>query len=90
MLLCYATCSLYLVLVSVASLPQLREAVEDRLHFFSEECDSLQGFHLLVDWAGGFGGVAGGMAQDIRDEFPAKGLLFVLLSPLSQALDQVC
>ena len=69
---------------------QFQHALEDQLHFFVEECDHLQGFHLLADWDTGFGAVASAVAQEIRDEFGGgKGLLTVLSSPLAQPLDKV-
>ncbi len=68
---------------------QFRDSFEDKLHFFSEECDHLQGFQLLVDWDGGFGGVASGIATEIVDEYSSKGLVTFLASPLTQSLDKV-
>ncbi len=68
---------------------QFRDSFEDKLHFFSEECDHLQGFQLLVDWDGGFGGVASGIAMEIADEYSSKGLFTLLASPLTQPLDKV-
>lgn len=59
------------------------------MHFFVEECDRLQGFHLLSDWTNGFGGLAGCIAQDLRDEYGSKGILTVLSSPLDIPLDKV-
>ncbi|XP_064390444.1 protein misato homolog 1-like [Halichondria panicea] len=66
-----------------------RDSFEDKLHFFSEECDHLQGFQLLVDWDGGFGGVASGIAMEIADEYSSKGLFTLLASPLTQPLDKL-
>ena len=66
------------------------DSFEDRLHFFAEECDHLQGFHLLVDHDTGFGAVGSHFAQEIADEFGSKGLLSIISSPLVTPLDQVC
>ena len=49
----------------------------------------MQGFQLLVDWDGGFGGVASGIAMEIADEYSSKGLFTLLASPLTQPLDKV-
>ena len=68
---------------------QFQTQLEDKLHFFVEECDRLQGFHLLCDWTNGFGGLAGCIAQDLRDEYNSKGILTVLSSPLDTALNKV-
>ena len=68
---------------------QFRVQLEDQLHFFVEECDSLQGFHLLSDWLGGFGGLASCIAEDLRDEYGTKGILTFLSSPLDTPFDKV-
>ena len=69
---------------------QFRYSFEDKLHFFIEECDHIQGFHLLVDWDNGFGGLGVCLAQELADEYSTKGLLSFIASPLSQPLEQVC
>ncbi|XP_077112775.1 protein misato homolog 1 isoform X3 [Ranitomeya variabilis] len=51
------------------------EEVEDRLHFFTEECDYLQGFQLLCDIQGGFSAVGVRMAELLHDEYPGRGIL---------------
>lgn len=66
----------------------LKESFEERLHFFVEECDSLQGFQLLVDVDDGFGGLGGCLAQELADEFSQKGVLAVTLSPMTRPLDK--
>lgn len=70
-------------------LKQFKEAFEDRLHFFAEECDSLQGFQLLVDTDDGFAGLGGCLAQELAEEYGPKGILSVSTSPRTQPLDQV-
>lgn len=55
--------------------------IEDRLHFFAEECDNLQGFHFLVDTYDGFGGLAAALMEEVADEFSGKGLLTFSLAP---------
>lgn len=42
---------------------------EERLRFFAEECDALQGFHLLASPSDGFGGLAAALLGDIRDDY---------------------
>ncbi|XP_069806822.1 protein misato homolog 1 [Dendropsophus ebraccatus] len=51
------------------------EEIEDRLHFFTEECDYLQGFHILCDLHNGFSGVGVRMAELLHDEYPGRGIL---------------
>lgn len=68
---------------------QLKESIGDRLHYFVEECDSLQGFHLLVDQDDGFGGLGGCLVAELADEFSQKGVLAVPLCPRTSPLDQV-
>ena len=54
-----------------------------------EECDSLQGFQLLVDQDDGFGGLGSCLAEELADEFSQKGILTVPLCPRTSPLDQV-
>uniref|UniRef100_A0A2K5S461 Protein misato homolog 1 n=1 Tax=Cebus imitator TaxID=2715852 RepID=A0A2K5S461_CEBIM len=42
---------------SVLKEPKYQEELEDRLHFYVEECDHLQGFQILCDLHDGFSGV---------------------------------
>ncbi|XP_053330545.1 protein misato homolog 1 [Spea bombifrons] len=49
--------------------------IEDRLHFFTEECDYLQGFQILCDLHNGFSGVGARMVELLQDEYPGRGLL---------------
>ncbi|XP_018420726.1 PREDICTED: protein misato homolog 1 [Nanorana parkeri] len=58
------------------------EEVEDRLRFFSEECDYLQGFHILCDTHNGFSGAGAKMAELIHDEYPGRGILSFGTSPV--------
>ena len=60
---------------------QFQESFEERLHFFLEECDSLQGFHLLADAGDGFGGLASCMAEELADQFSQKALASFMTSP---------
>ena len=68
---------------------QFRDELEDKLHFFVEECDHLQGFHLLCDWINGFGGLTSCIAQDLHDEYKNKGIFTVLSSPHDTPLNKV-
>ncbi|KAH3882235.1 protein misato homolog 1-like [Dreissena polymorpha] len=60
---------------------------EDRVHYFTEECDNLQGFHLLADTHNGFGGIMSGMLKYLEDEFPGKGVLAFGLTPADASDD---
>ena len=54
---------------------------EDRIHFFTEECDSLQGFHVFLDTHNGFGGLGPGLLKYLEEEFPGKGILTYGFTP---------
>lgn len=54
---------------------------EDRLHFFTEECDQLQGFQILVDTHDAFSGVATTVLEYLGDDFPSKSILTFGTSP---------
>lgn len=45
------------------------EEISERLRFFVEECDHIQGFQFIVDDSGGFSAVAAGFLEDIVDEY---------------------
>uniref|UniRef100_A0A8C5PH56 Protein misato homolog 1 n=1 Tax=Leptobrachium leishanense TaxID=445787 RepID=A0A8C5PH56_9ANUR len=56
--------------------------LEDRLHFFTEECDYLQGFQVLCDLHNGFSGVGAQVAEFLRDQYPGRGILTWGTSPV--------
>ncbi|KHN36205.1 Protein misato like 1 [Glycine soja] len=45
------------------------EEIGDRLRFFVEECDHIQGFQFVVDDSGGFSAVASEFLENIVDEY---------------------
>ncbi|NXJ13392.1 MSTO1 protein, partial [Odontophorus gujanensis] len=58
------------------------EELEDRLHFYVEECDYLQGFQVLCDLHDGFSGVGAKVTELLHDEYSRKGILTWGLTPL--------
>jgi hypothetical protein len=58
--------------LDVARERQFVESLEDKLHYFVEECDVLQGFHLLTDFHNGFGGVSSSILELLSDEYGAE------------------
>ncbi|NXM04553.1 MSTO1 protein, partial [Tyrannus savana] len=61
--------------------PACLEELEDRLHFFVEECDYLQGFQVLCDLHDGFSGVGAKVTELLHDEYSGKGILSWGLTP---------
>ncbi|XP_068603033.1 protein misato homolog 1 [Brachionichthys hirsutus] len=59
------------------------EELEDRLHFFVEECDYLQGFQLLCDLADGFAGLGSKVTEMLRDSYGGRGILTWGVAPVS-------
>ncbi|XP_024603874.1 protein misato homolog 1 isoform X4 [Neophocaena asiaeorientalis asiaeorientalis] len=51
------------------------EELEDRLHFYVEECDYLQGFQILCDLHSGFSGVGAKAAELLQDEYSGRGII---------------
>ncbi|XP_057449490.1 uncharacterized protein LOC130740806 isoform X2 [Lotus japonicus] len=51
------------------------EEISDRLRFFVEECDNIQGFQFVVDDSGGFSAVAAEFLENIADEYPNTPVL---------------
>ncbi|XP_048733947.1 protein misato homolog 1-like [Ostrea edulis] len=60
---------------------EARMELEDRIHYFCEECDSLQGFHVLLDTHDGFGGIAAQTLQHLQDEYSSKAVMSFGLTP---------
>ncbi|NWH78354.1 MSTO1 protein, partial [Piaya cayana] len=61
--------------------PGCLEELEDRLHFYVEECDYLQGFQVLCDLHDGFSGVGAKATELLYDEYSGKGILTWGLAP---------
>ncbi|KAJ7420909.1 hypothetical protein BTVI_20060 [Pitangus sulphuratus] len=64
--------------------PACLEELEDRLHFFVEECDYLQGFQVLCDLHSGFSGVGAKVTELLHDEYSGKGILSWGLTPATR------
>ncbi|XP_033107538.1 protein misato homolog 1-like [Anneissia japonica] len=60
---------------------KVSDQMEDRLHFYTEECDHLQGFQVLVDFYNGFSGFGSGLLESLSDEYGSKGIITVGVSP---------
>ncbi|VFV35422.1 protein misato homolog 1-like [Lynx pardinus] len=60
---------------SILKEPRCLEDVEDRLHFYVEECDHLQGFQILCDLHNGFSGLGAKAAELLRDEYSGRGII---------------
>ncbi|KAM6365248.1 protein misato homolog 1 isoform 2-T2 [Pluvialis apricaria] len=63
--------------------PGCIEELEDRLHFYVEECDYLQGFQVLCDLHNGFSGVGAKVTELLCDEYSGKGILTWGLTPVT-------
>ncbi|XP_043089010.1 protein misato homolog 1 isoform X2 [Puntigrus tetrazona] len=57
--------------------------LEDRLHFFVEECDYLQGFQVLCDLADGFSGFGSKVTELLRDSYGGRGILTWGVAPVN-------
>ncbi|XP_066894055.1 protein misato homolog 1 isoform X4 [Kogia breviceps] len=60
---------------SILKEPKYLEELEDRLHFYVEECDYLQGFQILCDLHNGFSGVGAKAAELLQDEYSGRGII---------------
>lgn len=65
--------------------PQLADQWESSIHSFIEECDSPQGFQVFVDTDGGFGGLAAGLLDSLRDIHGNKPVLTFALGEAGSA-----
>jgi len=57
------------------------DQIDDRIRYFAEECDSLQGFHLISDSGSAFGGLAAKIHDLLCDDYSSKSVLNVPVSP---------
>ncbi|XP_067878963.1 protein misato homolog 1 isoform X2 [Heterodontus francisci] len=63
--------------------PAFLDDFEDRLHFYIEECDYLQGFHVLCDLQDGFAGLSAKVVELLNDEYGGKGIFTCGFTPTS-------
>lgn len=59
------------------------EELEDRIHFFIEECDYLQGFQVLCDMADGFSGFGSKVTELLQDSYGGRGILTWGVAPVT-------
>lgn len=60
----------------------LLDELEDKLHFFVEECDFLQGFQVLCDLTDGFSGLGSKVTELLRDSYGGRGILTWGVAPV--------
>ncbi|XP_078390239.1 protein misato homolog 1 [Cetorhinus maximus] len=63
--------------------PSFLDDFEDRLHFYIEECDYLQGFQVLCDLQDGFSGLSAKVVELLNDEYGGKGIFTCGFTPTS-------
>lgn len=73
---------------SVLKEPRYLEELDDRLHFYVEECDYLQGFQILCDLHDGFSGVGAKATELLQDEYSGRGIITWGLLPGPYSLQQ--
>ncbi|KAF6075256.1 misato mitochondrial distribution and morphology regulator 1 [Phyllostomus discolor] len=73
---------------SVLKEPRYLEELDDRLHFFVEECDYLQGFQILCDLHDGFSGVGAKATELLQDEYSGRGIITWGLLPGPYSLQE--
>ena len=59
----------------LANTAEARDAYADDTRRLLEACDSPQGLQVLADLDSGFGGLAGRVVAEFRDEYPKKSIL---------------
>lgn len=69
------------------SLNGIVEEMEERVRFYAEECDLLQGFHIICDSDNGFTGLSSSFMPYLQDEFPSKALVSFPVHPAKFADD---
>ncbi|KAF5292293.1 hypothetical protein FQA39_LY03327 [Lamprigera yunnana] len=56
-------------------IPQFNETFSDKIRNYIEECDNLQGFHIILDATNGFSGLAASCMRHIEEEYEKKPIL---------------
>ncbi|XP_061123041.1 protein misato homolog 1 [Syngnathus typhle] len=64
------------------------EDLDDKLHFFVEECDYFQGFQVLCDMTDGFAGLGSKVTEMLQDAYGARGILTFGTAPISHPNSQ--
>ncbi|WIA17309.1 hypothetical protein OEZ85_014174 [Tetradesmus obliquus] len=64
------------------------EAAGDRVRWWAEQCDRLQGLQVLADDLGGWGGVGRSIVQELREEYASQPLLYFSLQQQQQQQQQ--
>ncbi|XP_019721597.1 protein misato homolog 1 isoform X2 [Hippocampus comes] len=59
------------------------EDLDDKLHFFVEECDYFQGFQVLCDLTNGFAGLGSKVTEMLQDAYGGRGILTFGTAPVS-------
>lgn len=59
----------------------LENEFEDRIRSYMEECDNLQGFHMIVDAVDGFGGLGNSILHHLQDEYSTKDVMTFATMP---------
>eukprot|EP00747_Dinoflagellata_sp_TGD_P160218 gnl/TRDRNA2_/TRDRNA2_177956_c1_seq1.p1 gnl/TRDRNA2_/TRDRNA2_177956_c1~~gnl/TRDRNA2_/TRDRNA2_177956_c1_seq1.p1 ORF type:complete len:506 (-),score=-51.73 gnl/TRDRNA2_/TRDRNA2_177956_c1_seq1:604-2121(-) len=60
---------------------------ENRIRFFAEECDTMQGFLSIVDVLSGFAGCAASFLESLQDEYPGTPIFSLGLSNTRSSAD---
>ncbi|XP_067002875.2 protein misato homolog 1 isoform X2 [Anabrus simplex] len=61
--------------VNLWKTPEFEDDFCDKISAYAEECDNMQGFHILMDGTDGFGGLGSSVVQYLQDEYPRKSVL---------------
>ncbi|XP_004288066.1 PREDICTED: protein misato homolog 1-like [Fragaria vesca subsp. vesca] len=65
------------------------EEMSDKLRFFVEECDHIQGFQFIVDDSGGFSPIAVDFLESIADEYTNVPVLLYAVRGPGSAIDSI-
>jgi len=65
----------------IAKLHREWDDLENRIRYFTEECDHLQGFQIIFDNNGGFGGLTASTLAYLSDEFSSKSRFSIAVTP---------
>jgi len=76
--------------LTIASKSEYQNQWEEKIRFFVEECDRIQGFVSLVDVLSGFSGVAACLMEHLHDQYPGIPIVSVGLRRPVPVRDFTC
>ncbi|XP_050432328.1 protein misato [Adelges cooleyi] len=67
---------------------EMKETWVDNLRLYAEECDYLQGFHVMMDSLNGFGGLSCKALEYLKDDYSNKAVIAMPVMSVNQICEE--